>query len=114
MRAHLSWQISLTVARDLLDSGLLNKDPNVKRSFRNVFAARQALQVVHSKAELDLNNIESVYTALEMAKTIRKFPFEFGDFEQIEESLPIEERIEELISSLKILIVQTLAREGEI
>ena len=112
------------VARGLLDGGEL-KDSDVERAFKNVFAARQALQVVHSKAELDLNNIESVYTALEMAKTIRKFPFKVTSFGELYESLPDNAYgnarlnpdnnpdafalIKNMIADLKTLIVETLS-----
>jgi hypothetical protein len=52
---------------------------------------------VHSKATLDLNNIETLYTALELGKVIRKFP-----------GAKNIEQIVLTIESLKALIVKTL------
>ncbi len=64
--------------------------------FEKVFKAIGALQVVHSKSQLDLNNIESVFTAFEIANTIGKLP----------SFLP--EEIPSVIASLKEVIVTTL------
>jgi len=61
-----------------------------------VFSAIGALQRVHSKAQLDLNNIESIFTALELGKIIKRVPgIEPQD-------------IPEVIAALKDLIVKTL------
>src|SRR5258708_371860 len=42
--------------------------------FKMVFDAIGRLQAVHSKAQLDLNNIESVFNTLVMARILGKFP----------------------------------------
>lgn len=42
--------------------------------FKTVFFSIGRMQVVHSKAQLDLGNIESVFNALVMARILRKFP----------------------------------------
>ncbi len=64
--------------------------------FERVFSAIGGLQAVHSKAQLDLNNIESIFTAFELGQVIRRVPgLEFTS-------------IRETIVSLKELIVGTL------
>jgi hypothetical protein len=64
--------------------------------FERVFKAIGKLQAVHSKSQLDLINIESVFNAFEIANTIEKLP----GFETAE--------IPGVISSLKEVIVTTL------
>jgi hypothetical protein len=64
--------------------------------FEKVFKAIGKLQLVHSKSQLDLNNIESVFTAFEVANTIGKLPGFTPD------------EIPEVIASLKVVIVETL------
>jgi len=64
--------------------------------FENVFKAIGALQQVHSKSQLDLTNIESIFTALEIANVLGKLP----SFEADE--------IPNVIKSLKEVIVKTL------
>lgn len=67
-----------------------------KSDFERVFRAIGALQSVHSKAQLDLTNIESIFTALEIANVLGKLPgTENGE-------------IPKVIASLKELIVKTL------
>lgn len=83
----------LDVASDLLRA---NKVQEKRDDFERVFSAIGGLQAVHSKAQLDLNNIESIFTALELGRIIRKVP-------GIDES-----EVEATISSLKELIVKTL------
>jgi len=46
----------------------------VGESFSAVFRAISALQNVHSKADLDIHNLEAVFTAFEMAEALGKFP----------------------------------------
>lgn len=82
----------LDVASDLLRTNRVSK----KSEFEKVFAAVGGLQCVHSKAQLDLNNIESIFTVLELSKTIKTMPGLFP------------ENIPETIDALKVLIVQTL------
>jgi hypothetical protein len=72
-----------------------------KEDFERVFRAISSLQAVHSKAQLDLNNIESIFTALEIANILQKLP----GFEP--EEIPL------AIASLKELIVVTLERTIE-
>jgi hypothetical protein len=83
----------LDTASDLLWS---NQTGDKEQQFRRVFSAIGALQRVHSKAQLDLNNIESIFTALELGKIIRSVP-----------GVPAED-IDEVIAALKDLIVATL------
>jgi hypothetical protein len=64
--------------------------------FQRVFKAIGLLQAVHSKAQLDLYNIESVFNAFEIANTIKKLPGFTPD------------EIPQVIQSLKEVIVATL------
>ena len=61
----------LDVAADLLRSDQVG---NTRPHFERVFAAIGGLQAVHSKAQLDLNNIESIFTALELGRIIQRVP----------------------------------------
>src|ERR1700730_4967651 len=45
-----------------------------KEDFDLVFKILAELQRVHSKAELDLSNIEAVFTTFELGQTIQKLP----------------------------------------
>lgn len=83
----------LDVATDLFRS---NQVGDKREQFERVFAAIGGLQAVHSKAQLDLNNIESVFTALELGRIIQRVP-------GMKPSA-----IPEAIASLKELIVKTL------
>lgn len=83
----------LDVASRLYQTGVTG---DKKEDFERVFHAIGALQAVHSKAQLDLTNIESVFSALEIANVLEKLPnTESSD-------------IPSIISSLKKLIVKTL------
>ena len=83
----------LDVANDLLRAGRVDKS---KPNFERVFAAIGGLQAVHSKAQLDLNNIEAIFTALELGKVIQRLPgTEVSDIPQT-------------IADLKEVIVKTL------
>ncbi|MDY0873101.1 hypothetical protein [Dongia rigui] len=64
--------------------------------YQRVFNALQVLQAVHSKSNLDLVNIESVFTLLEMAELLQRMP---GNFENPGDAL----------SSLKKVIAATLS-----
>lgn len=70
--------------------------PEYENDFEVVFGAQTLLQRVHSKAKLDINNLESVFAALEMARTI-------GGFDSYDLK-----KIDDTIQSLKRLIVQTI------
>jgi hypothetical protein len=83
----------LDVATDLLRAG---KVSNRSEHFQRVFDAIGQLQRVHSKAQLDLNNIESVFNAFELGRLIQKLPGVESD------------KIEQVIASLKELIVTTI------
>jgi hypothetical protein len=83
----------LDVASDLLRS---NQVQEKRAEFERVFAAIGALQVVHSKAQLDLNNIESIFTVLELGRIIQRVPGLSA------------EQIPQAIAALKELIVKTL------
>jgi hypothetical protein len=85
----------LDTASRLLSIGEVN---HKRDHFERVFKAISALQAVHSKSQLDLNNIESIFTALEIANVLGKLP----GFKS--------EEIPEVIASLKELIVATLER----
>jgi len=61
----------LDVAHKLLDA---NQLAHKAEYFQTVFSAIGALQAAHSKAQLDLINIESVFNAFVMAKALGKFP----------------------------------------
>jgi hypothetical protein len=83
----------LDVASDLLRS---KKVEDKRAEFQKVFEAIGALQAVHSKAQLDLNNIESIFTVLELGRIIQKVP-------GLEPA-----QIPKVIAALKELIVKTL------
>jgi hypothetical protein len=89
----------LDMAKDLWN---LNKVKDRHNHFNNVFKAIASLQAVHSKCQLDLNNIESIFTAFEIANILKKLP----------NYTP--EEIPELINSLKEVIVGTLEQTIEI
>ncbi|MCG9893938.1 MAG: SIR2 family protein [Fimbriimonadaceae bacterium] len=85
----------LDVARDLLSKGEV---PDQEDDFKRVFKAIGGLQRVHSKARLDLKNIESMFTVLELGNVIGRVP----GINQ--------EDIPSAINSLKRLIVTTLEK----
>ena len=85
----------LDKARDLVRE---NKVEDKKTQFSYFFNAITKLQPVHSKAQLNLDNIESIFTTLEMANILGKFP-------SIDKT-----EIPNLIKSLKDLIVITLEK----
>lgn len=74
-------------------------DTNGKEQhFERVFRAIRVLQTVHSKARLDLNNIESVFAAFEMATTLQQF----ADYSP--------EQLQQLATDTTALIATTLDR----
>ncbi|MDO8436790.1 MAG: hypothetical protein Q7S69_01290 [Nitrosomonadaceae bacterium] len=83
----------LDVASNLLQSNAVKEK---RAEFDRVFSAIGLLQAVHSKAQLDLNNIESIFTVFELGRVIQRIP-----------GLKPEE-IPQTISALKELIVKTL------
>ncbi len=84
----------LDVAEDLLRAGRVGLDKQPQ--FELVFKTIGSLQAVHSKSQLDLNNIESIFTVLELGKVIQRVP-------GVEAS-----EIGNVIAALKSLIVTTL------
>jgi hypothetical protein len=88
----------LPASRDLLSRGLAGDS---EQSFLNVFKAIGNLQIVHSKCDIDLQNVESVFAALEMGKTLNKFPW--GDTPKDMDNL-----IQDLTSVIAKTIEQTL------
>jgi hypothetical protein len=87
----------LDVALSLL---LADRVRDKENEFRTVFRTIGKLQSVHSKAQLDLTNIESVFTVLELAGTIQA-PILSG------------EQVTDAIAALKTLIVRTLEEKIE-
>lgn len=83
----------LDVASNLLRSNAVQE---MRVEFEKVFSAIGSLQSVHSKAQLDLNNIESIFTVLELGQIIQKVP-----------GLSANDIIE-TIAALKKLIVKTI------
>ena len=65
-------------------------------SFQRVLQARGKFQAAHSKAKLDIDNIEALFTALELSKIIRTAPGGLID------------DVPTLIADLKTVIVETL------
>jgi hypothetical protein len=83
----------LDIARMRLAEG--NSQIN-KKAFERALSAIGKLQLAHSKAQLDLVNLESVFNSFEMAKLISGF----SDLTEVD--------IDDIIKSLKIMIVETL------
>jgi len=100
--AGASKQCGAPLMEDFLDKAhdlyQLNLVSDKKVDFENVYKAIAALQAVHSKSQLDLKNIESIFTAFEVAKILNKLP----GYKNSE--------ISKLIESLKELIVTTLEK----
>ena len=83
----------LDQARKLLDAGVVE---DARKDFERVFDAIRSLRDVFYKSSLDLNNIESVFSAFKMAHRIGKL----GDYPEPD--------IAELDKSTEVLIVRTL------
>lgn len=88
----------LDISQELL---LSRQVEDKEEEFKCVFEAIGGLQRVHSKAQIDLYNIESIFTALELGKVIKTFPG------------LTQENIDKAINSLKALIVKTLEERIE-
>jgi hypothetical protein len=86
----------LDTARDLYASGTTEL---TRAAFEHVFRAIAELQRVHSKSELDLINLESVFGAFEMARLIG------SDLGSAEKSATIGE---DLVSAMQRVITETL------
>lgn len=83
----------LDVAYDLMKRG---QNTEIAADSDLVFKGIDALQRVHSKAELDLQNLEAVFAAFEMANLLKRL----SDFER--------EEIEKLPAAMKRVICHTL------
>ena len=66
------------------------------KAIDTALAARNALQIVHSKSQLDLDNIESILGTFEMSKTLGVMPGDIG------------KSIDEVLESIRTLITVTL------
>lgn len=84
----------IDVARDLLARNRVGK---AQAAFERVFSAIAALKAVHSNSRLEIDNIETLFAACEMAKTLGRFP-----------GLKSVEDIVVVLTSLKQMIVTTL------
>ena len=69
-----------------------------EEQFKSVFDGISKLQQVHSKSTLDIHNVESVFAAFEMAKTLNKF----SNYDENEINI--------LVDSIKSVIVQTIEK----
>jgi len=85
----------LDAARDIF---ALNEAPDAKADFERIFEAIAALKVVHSNSRLNIENIETLFAACEMAKLFGHFP---GGKDDPDET-------EKILSSLRRLIVRTI------
>jgi hypothetical protein len=85
----------LDVARDVMAQG---EAEDRQDDFQKVFSILGDLQRVHSKAQLDIVNIESIFGAFDLGRILRKLPGVEPD------------AVEAAIASLKWLIVRTLER----
>src|SRR5438445_11948068 len=81
----------LDVAHDLWKVG---KVRDADAQFAAVFRGISELQQVHSKAQLDIQNVESVFSAFEIAKTLNRFSTYSPD------------RLDELINAMRFVIVK--------
>lgn len=76
--AGASKQCGAPLMNDFLETAFhlwkTNKVQEKQEHFERVFRAISALQIVHSKSQIDLDNIESIFTALEMANVLGKLP----------------------------------------
>lgn len=89
----------LEIAGDLWKSRVIEEEQS--REFEKIFKVISGLQVVHSKSQLDLNNVESIFTVLELGKVIQRVP-------GIQAT-----QISEMIAALKKVIVTTLEHRIE-
>jgi hypothetical protein len=83
----------LDVSRDLVRLG---RAEDAKPHFEEVFKGISRLQYVHSKSQLDIHNIESVFAAFEMASTLGQF----GDYSR--------DQLDNLLGSMRLLISKTI------
>ena len=85
----------LDVAHELWKTGQVSDEDG---SFQTVFKGLGTLQRVHSKSQLDIQNVESVFASFEMARTLGRFV-----------DYPVEE-IPSLVESMRTVIVRTIEK----
>lgn len=85
----------LDTGRRLWSGDLLDRTKD-QEAFATVFEGISILQQVHSKSQLDIHNVESVFSAFEMAQILQRY----GDYD--------EESIANLVGSMRSLIAVTL------
>jgi NAD-dependent SIR2 family protein deacetylase len=88
----------LDVAEDLLSKEKFRHDAEAVESIGKVFEMLGHLQPVYAKSSLDLQNIESVFGAVEMGKVLNRFLHYTGD------------QVNDLRAALVTLIVRTLEK----
>jgi hypothetical protein len=92
----------LDVAEDLLRQGAFKED---QEKIELVFDLISELQIVHSKAQLDLNNIESLFGAIEMGIILGRLTFREQDVAKYKHALTtLISRT--LVQSMLFLVVQ--------
>lgn len=89
----------LDVARDLF---FQKQTGEYEENFKAVFEGIGKLQLVHSKSQLDIQNVESVFSAFEMAKTLGRF----SDYSA--------EKIDNLVKSMQLLILGTINKTFQV
>jgi hypothetical protein len=103
--AGASYQAGVPLMNDFLDVAYnlwrTGEAKDFDQQFASVFRGRSALQQVHSKSQLNIQNIESVFAAFEMGKTLQKF----SDFTN--------EEIDNLVAAMKSIIVATIESKLE-
>jgi len=82
-------------AHDLWKSGKVQRASD---SFKIVFDGISTLQLVHSKHPLEIQNVESVFAAFEMAKTLQRF----SNYKS--------EQIDMLVNAMRQVIVETVEK----
>jgi hypothetical protein len=92
----------LDTAQDLLNRGSFDKNPNERHSIFEIFQLISKLESIHSRAPIDLNNIESLFGLIEMGNII-------GKIGHIDDS----EKIKYYRDSLITLITRTLEESME-
>ena len=86
----------LDVADSIWKEGKITEED--KEHFERVFRAIGKLQMLHSKSQLDLVNLEAVFSTFEMANLLKKLP----GFEP--------DQLPDLLTSMKRLIVVTIEK----
>ncbi|PKN63130.1 MAG: hypothetical protein CVU57_20920 [Deltaproteobacteria bacterium HGW-Deltaproteobacteria-15] len=87
----------LDVAGDLYKRGDVGLS-EVQLEFQKVFQGMASLSKAHSKADLDFQNVESIFAAFEMGKLLGGF----GDYDRA--------GMESLVSAMRTLIVKTIEK----